>query len=127
MGGGEGYGVFAIEDSPVEVGGSSSCFINLSPYPLVLLLGEEGSDRVELSPRQSIVHRFEAGSVNVRVRIAAFADNSIRKGMDTRIFPAATHRDVYFIYPVRDGEQGSVRMRLLREHQNAAVRAYQQD
>ena len=46
------------------------------------------------------------------------------RGMNTRIFPVRTHRDIYFIDAIGEGETGEVRMRLLREHEGAALRAY---
>jgi len=118
------YGVFSVEDSPGRWGGGETLFVNLSPYPLLLLLGEDGVERVELQPQGTLIHSFEQESVNVRVRVAAFVDDAVHKGMDTRIFPASTHRDLYFIYPLKKGDTGNVRMRLLREHLNAAIRAY---
>ncbi|NQY33163.1 MAG: hypothetical protein HRT56_08335 [Coraliomargarita sp.] len=125
--GGARYGVFPIEDNPARFEGGMSLFVNLSPYPMVLLLGDEADTRIELEPKQTHLHEFEENSLNVRLRIATYAADAIQKGMDTRVFPAATHRDVYFIYPVIEEGEGMVRMRLLREHGNAARRAYAGD
>jgi len=118
------YGVFPIEDNHNRFTGGMSLFINLSPYPMVLLLGDQSDERIELNPLQKHLHEFEEDSVNVRLRIATYASDSVQKGMDTRVFPVPTHRDIYFIYPVGGDGPGLVRMRLLREHGNAAKRAY---
>lgn len=121
---GDAYGVFAVEDSLNKIGGGMGMFVNLSPYPMVLLLGAEAKDQVNLDPRETRIHEFGEGSLNVRLRIATLSNDEAKKGMDTRVFPASTHRDIYFIYPAVEGEDGMVRMRLLREHVNAAQRAF---
>jgi hypothetical protein len=118
------YVVFPIEDSPARFEGGMGIFVNLSSYPMVLLFGENGSERIQLASQKTYLHAFKGDSVNVRVRIATYAEDAVQKGMDTRVFPAVTHRDIYFIYPVRGQGTGMVRMRLLREHTNAAKRAY---
>jgi hypothetical protein len=122
--GGAPYRAFAIEDSPARFKAGMSIFVNLSPYPMVLLVGEDAEERIQLAPRQTDQYRFTEDSVNVRLRIATYSDGDVQKGMDTRVFPVATHRDIYFIYSAGVGEAGMVRMRLLREHANAAQRAY---
>ena len=121
----EPYGVFPIEDAPGRFRGGESLFVNLSPFPMVLLLGDRGDERIQLEPRQTHSHLFKENNVNVRLRIATYAADSVQKGMDTRIFPAKSHRDVYFIYSVTGKDEGMVRMRLLREHEKTALRAYQ--
>lgn len=122
-GSGKKYNVLVIEDSVHRLPGGSAMFINLSPYPLVLLLGESKKQRIELKPKGRRIHKFKEGNINLRVRIASYAEDAVRKGIDTRIFPLETHRDLYFIYPIESGEPGRVRMRILRENEASAKRS----
>ncbi len=99
-------------------------FVNLSGHPLILLLDAGTQERLELASFKSHIHGFAPESLNVGLRIASHMDDGLYKGMNTRIFPVRTHRDIYFIYAIGEGETGEVRMRLLREHEGAALRAY---
>lgn len=118
------YGVFAVEDSLEQLSGGSCMFVNLSGHPLILLLDAGTQERLELASFKSHIHGFAPESLNVSLRIASHMDDGLYKGMNTRIFPVRTHRDIYFIYAIGEGETGEVRMRLLREHEGAALRAY---
>jgi hypothetical protein len=120
----KGYRVVVIEDDLNRFPGGSVLFVNLSPYPIVLLMGEDASDRIQLKPAEMKVREFDRDNVNVRVRGASLVDQEVKKGMDTRIFPLPKFRDICFIYPERKQEAGSVKMRTLREHVLTAERAY---
>ena len=117
------YKIFVVEDSIERLPGGAAMFINLTPYPLVLLLGESKDKRIELKPSGRRIHKFKDENVNLRVRIASYAEDIVRKGIDTRIFPLSSHRDLYFIYPIEADEPGRVRMRILRENEISAKRA----
>jgi hypothetical protein len=119
-----GYEVFAVEDSVEQLSGGSCMFVNLSDHPLILLLDAVEQERLELAPLESHIHGFAPESLNVSLRIASRTDDGLYKGMNTRIFPVRTHRDIYFIYSLGPSHPGEVRLRLLREHEGAALRAY---
>ena len=119
-----GYGVFAVEDSLEQLSGGACMFVNLSAHPLILLLDAGTDERLELAPFKSHIHGFAPESLNVSLRIASHMDDGFYKGMNTRIFPVRTHRDIYFIYSLGASHPGKVRLRLLREHEGAALRAY---
>jgi hypothetical protein len=120
------YQALAVADDFEGFPGGTSRFVNISPYPLLLLF-DQGSEPQQLESGKVLTRAFESENQNVHIQIASYADGEVHRGLDDRIFPKAIHRDIYFIFEEREGQSGRVKMRRLREHQNSALRLYQSD
>ena len=120
------YQSMVISDDIDGFPGGMSRFVNISPYPLLLLF-EQGGEPQKLASGQIYSHAFKAQNQNVHIRIASYAEGEVHKGLDDRIYPKPIHRDLYFIFEKRDGDIGRVKMRRLREHRNAAIYLYRPD